>query len=139
MSTSLSYQKSNHQKTIIIPFIDQRHVLAESYRDWRGTDLEWFFSETTGILGIDGKAKTNPKVISSYQLSFMKSFKLSQCVYVSEILEGIPQICWEPSGLDGWLKHLDVPYTRYLLKYSHLSSYRANKESLVRFSEASLG
>ena len=26
-----------------------------------------------GILGIDGKANTNPKVLSSYQISFMKS------------------------------------------------------------------
>ena len=58
-------------------FIDQRHVLAESYKDWKATNLEWFFCETTGILGIDGKAKTNPKVISSYHLSFIKSSKLS--------------------------------------------------------------
>ena len=59
--------------SLAISFIDQRHVLAESYKDWRGTDLEWFFSETIGILGIDGKAKTKPKVLSSYQFSFMKS------------------------------------------------------------------
>ena len=61
------------RQSFAISFIDQRHVLAESYKDWRGTDLEWFFSETIGILGIDGKAKTKPKVLSSYQFSFMKS------------------------------------------------------------------
>ena len=59
--------------SLAISFIDQHHVLAESYKDWRGTDLEWFFSETIGMLEIDGKAKTKPKVLSSYQFSFVKS------------------------------------------------------------------
>ena len=57
---------------------------------------------------------------------------------MSEILEEIPQISWDPLGLEGWLNHLDVPYTRYLLKYSHFSSHRPNKESLVHISETFL-
>ena len=59
--------------SLAISFINQRHVLAESYKDWRGTDLEGFFSETIEILRIDSKARTKSEVLSSYQFSFMKS------------------------------------------------------------------
>ena len=91
-----------------------RHFLPRSYKDWKATDLEWFFSEEMGILGIDGKLKADPKV--NWKCSFIwknKCFIFSQCVFVSERMEGVPQIKCELSGYEGWKRHLEPPYTRY--------------------------
>ena len=68
--------------------------MPDRHEDWKPEDLEWFFNEEIGILGIDGKPKDNPK-----------------CVFLSEKMEGVPQIPCKLSGYQGWKDHLKPPYT----------------------------
>ena len=77
--------------------IFQRHALPIQYEDWKAADMEWFFNEESGIIGIDGKSKVNPK-----------------CVLVSEKMQGVPKIPCELSGYEGWKEHLEPPYTSNL-------------------------
>ena len=44
-----------------------------------------------------------------------------QSVYVSELLKGVPQIKYRPSGKPGWEKHFEPPYTRQETKIGNVN------------------
>ena len=82
------------------------------FSEWKPDQVEFFFSEETGVLGINGSPKLNSEVKSKSYVVISVTFLNFQAVYVKELMKGVPKMECTMSGYPSFARHFEPPYTR---------------------------